>query len=197
MGFKLKSSGLPFKELGSSPAKQETAETDATSVAKPISPKVIQQGNKHDNLSPSNAEYVDDFFKKPGKGKAKAKMHEPGHKEKGRYGKAERKELKKVKTKGMSVSDFDDTKAKAAVMGAVTGGATTPQKPEKKSTNRKIKEFLYGGEKKLQRKEELVGARKDKRDRREEARHQNKLDRINKPTRAEKKRGKINKYNAN
>ena len=60
MGFKLKSSGLSFKELGSSPAK----------------------------------------------------MHEPGHKEKGRYGKAERKELKKVKTKGMSASDFDETTVK-------------------------------------------------------------------------------------
>ena len=76
MGFKLKSSGLPFKELGSSPAKQ-------------------------------------------------------------RYGKAERKELKKVKTKGMSVSDFDDTTAKAAVKGAVTSGAT-------QATKGKLKKKLIG-----------------------------------------------------
>ena len=147
MAYKMKSSGLPFKELGSSPAKQGM--------------------------------------------------------------KAERGKLKKAKP------DFDETTAKAAVAGAASGGATKKQQlnpdghptnptaaqkeerahfeknsepARKKSTSRKINEFLHGGEKKLQRKEEIGAARKDKRERHKEARHQNKLDRINKPTRAEKKR---------
>ena len=73
MSYRMKSSGLPFKELGSSPAKQVTAEADSTSVAKPITPKVTQQGNKQNNLSPSSAEYVDEFFKKSSKAKKTGK----------------------------------------------------------------------------------------------------------------------------
>ena len=159
MAFKLKSSGLPFKELGSSPAKQGM--------------------------------------------------------------KAERRELTRTKEtekpKGMSVSDFDETTAKAAVKGAASGGATkkqllnqdghpinptAAQKEErahfeknseparKKSTNRKIKEFLHGGEKNLKKKEEVGDAKRARHERKKKARHENKLARINKPTRAEIRKSK-------
>ena len=48
MSFKQKSSGLPFKQMGSSPAKQAklpTEDSDATYVAKPNTPKVTGHGS--------------------------------------------------------------------------------------------------------------------------------------------------------
>ena len=159
MGYKMKSSGLPFKELGSSPAKQGM--------------------------------------------------------------KAEMRELTRTKEtekpKSMSVSDFDETTAKAAVKGAASGGATKKQQlnpdghptnptvaqkeerahfeknsepARKKSTGRKIKEFLHGGEENLGKKEEVSAARKDRQKRGAAARHTNKLARINKPTRSERRKSK-------
>jgi len=55
MTFNLKSGNgpLPFKQMGSSPAKQDVAKSHSTSVAKPITPKVIGHGN---------SAYVEDFF---------------------------------------------------------------------------------------------------------------------------------------
>jgi hypothetical protein len=62
MLFKLKSSGLPFKELGSSPAKQAklpTEDSDATSVTKPNTPKVT--GGQSSEIS--DQQYAEDFVK--------------------------------------------------------------------------------------------------------------------------------------
>jgi len=66
-------------------------------------------------------------------------------------------------------------------------GDKAEQKGEKKSRSRKIKAFLHGGEEKLQKKEEIGEAKRNRSKRRKEARHANRLAKINKPTRAEKK----------
>tara|TARA_R110002153_G_scaffold168706_1_gene321485 strand:- start:284 stop:631 length:348 start_codon:yes stop_codon:yes gene_type:complete len=88
MAYKQKSSGLPFKELGSSPAKQKTAETDATSVAKPISPKVTGD---------TNQQYAEDFFGKPVErnySKKKGKLAKDTIKKKGKMNATITKKLK-------------------------------------------------------------------------------------------------------
>ena len=59
MSFKLKSSGLPFKELGSSPAKQVVAEADSSSVAKPITPKVLDDQSHLDQSTEFEKNYVE------------------------------------------------------------------------------------------------------------------------------------------
>ena len=76
-GFQLKSGNTakaPFKMMGSSPAKQVTAEADSTSVKKPITPKIHHDQNTPDQPAPSEqADYAEDFFKKSSKGKTKGK----------------------------------------------------------------------------------------------------------------------------
>ena len=80
MAYKMKSSGLPFKELGSSPAKQVTAKTDSTRVAKPITPKLDPDQNapivtENEWIAPQDAaDYTKEFFNKSSKGKKKGKL---------------------------------------------------------------------------------------------------------------------------
>ena len=64
MSFKQKSSGLPFKQMGSSPAKQAklpTADSDATEVATPKPPKVTGHGSG--GPVDTNQQYAEDFVK--------------------------------------------------------------------------------------------------------------------------------------
>ena len=63
MTFNLKSGNgpLPFKQMGSSPAKQNVAESDSTRVAKPITPKVTGHGSE--GVVDTNQKYAEDFFK--------------------------------------------------------------------------------------------------------------------------------------
>ena len=65
MAYKQPSSGLPFKEMGSSPAKQNDdlhkAEAHSTSVKKPIETHV-----DHSTEWKTKDEYVEDLFKKEG-----------------------------------------------------------------------------------------------------------------------------------
>ena len=122
MGYKMKSSGLPFKELGSSPAKQSM--------------------------------------------------------------KAERSELKRAKETGkpksMSVSDFDET---IGVTKQKQVRKSTPQEEQKKTKPTPPIPPTH--------REAIIAARKARKNRRKDARTDNKIARLNEPTRAEKNRSKM------
>ena len=73
MGYKMKSGNgpLPFKQMGSSPAKQSVAESDSTRVAKPITPKILPlstfEKNKAIQKGSEQTDYAEDFFKNASK----------------------------------------------------------------------------------------------------------------------------------
>ena len=58
-------------------------------------------------------------------------------------------------------------------------------------SGRKVKALFHGGEEGLQKKEEIGDAKRARRERKMSARHANKLAKINKPTRAERKAAKL------
>ena len=70
MAYKQPSSGLPFKEMGSSPAKQNDdlhkAEAHSTSVKKPIETHVDHSAESNPEIRKIKEDYAKDFFKKEG-----------------------------------------------------------------------------------------------------------------------------------
>jgi len=75
MAYRQPSSGSTFKMMGSSPAKDgdNVAETDATSVAKPITPKVTGGSGQYEETT--DQKFAEDFFNiKSGYGKSSKKL---------------------------------------------------------------------------------------------------------------------------
>jgi len=132
MGYKQPSSGLPFKEIGSSPAKQEES-TSGDKINKMPMFEVPEVEGVEVDENPS--------------------LQEPEHK----------------KSTVRKVVEF------------LTGTS---------KSGRKVKAALHGGEENLLKKEEIGDARRARHERKKEAKHANKLARLNKPTRAERRKSK-------
>ena len=198
MGYKQPSSGLPFKEMGSSPAKQDVKTFSGDSSKNKTSIKEFNEktkviGGKTYDKPKKEKDYTIDYSKlssaelqalREKKGVPYKESPAKQTEEKGTE-KVQR-ELEKVQlnTDGHPINPTAAQKEERAHF------EKNSESARKKSTNRKIKEFLHGGEENLVKKEEIGDAKRARTKRRKEARHKNKLARINKPTRAERRKSK-------